>query len=65
MNAFTVYKICEYNHNQLLIVQPMNELTFQICVYNEHTGQTLMRLTQPTLAEFERAIAVMQAKEED
>jgi len=59
MNAFTVYKICEHEHRQLLIVQPMKELDFQICVYNEHTGQTLMRLTQPTLAEFERAIAVM------
>ncbi len=61
MNAFTVYKICEHDHKQLLVVQGVGTMEFQICVYNEHTGTTLMRLTQPTLAEFERAIAIMRS----
>ena len=63
MNAFTVYKICEHEHKQLLVVQGVGTMEFQICVYNEHTGTTLMRLTQPTLAEFERAISIMRSED--
>lgn len=63
MNAFTVYKICQHNSNQLLIVQPMSSHDFQLCVYNEHTGQTLMRLSSCTLDEFKRAIDIMETGE--
>ena len=59
MNAFTVYKICEHEHRQLLIVQPISGIDFQVCVYDEHSGNTLMRLTRASIEEFERAISIV------
>ncbi len=64
MNSYTVYKLCEHDHKQLLVVQPSDSVSFQLCVYNEHTGTTLMRLTSCTVLEFERAIALLKSSDQ-
>lgn len=56
---YTVFKILSENNKQLLLVQDKSSDTFQICVYDEHTGNTLMRMSTPSVAEFERAIGII------
>lgn len=63
MMSYTVYKLCEHEHKQLLVVQAADTSEFQLCVYNEHTGTTLMRLTRCTVEEFKRAIALLEKGE--
>jgi hypothetical protein len=58
MTSYTVYKILEHENRQLLLISQVDG-SFQLAVYNEHEGNTLMRMTSPTLANFERAIAVL------
>ncbi len=64
MMSYTVYKLCEHDHKQLLVVQPSDSVSFQLCVYNEHTGTTLMRLTSCTVLEFERAIQLLKSSDQ-
>ncbi len=59
---YTVFKLLTENNKQLLLVQDKNTATFQICVYDEHTGSTLMRMTTPSVEEFERAIKVIKGQ---
>ncbi len=59
---YTVFKLLSENNRQLLLVQDKGGETFQICVYDEHTGNTLMRLTKPSVEEFERAISIIKEK---
>lgn len=62
MNTFVVHKILQHGTRQLLLVQPSTyECT--LAVYDEHTGQTLMRLTNCTLDDFKRAIALLESGE--
>jgi hypothetical protein len=56
---YTVFKILAHDDRQLLLIQDKGSDSFQICVYDEHSGSTLMRLTQPTVDEFERAIQIL------
>ena len=56
---YTVFKILNENNKQLLLVQDKTTDTFQICVYDEHTGNTLMRMSKPTVEEFERALSII------
>jgi hypothetical protein len=56
---YTVFKILAENNRQLLLVQDKNTNTFQICVYDEHTGNTLMRMATPSMAEFQRALDII------
>lgn len=56
---YTVFKVLDNNGRQLLLVQDKGSDSFQICVYDEHSGSTLMRMSSPTVEEFERAIAVI------
>lgn len=58
MTSYTVHKILTHNSLQLLLIQDANA-SISIAVYNEHTGTTVMRMTTPTLDEFERAIALI------
>lgn len=58
MTSYTVYKILEHENRQLLLIKQSDE-SFQLAVYNEHEGNTLMRMTNPTLKNFERAISVL------
>ena len=65
MTSYTVHKILTHNSMQLLLVQGRSaEQPMELCVYNEHTGNTVMRLTTPTIAEFKRAIAIIEASDE-
>ena len=61
MNAFTVYKVCQVNSRQLLLIQPIGDSDFSLSVYDEHTGQTLLRMTQASLEEFKRALAILES----
>jgi len=64
MTSYTVHKILTHNSLQLLLVQGRNaDMPIELCVYNEHTGNTVMRLTSPTLESFERAIALIRDAE--
>jgi len=65
MTSYTVHKIFSHNSMQLLLVQGRtNDVPIELCVYNEHTGNTVMRLTSPTLESFERAIALIRDAEQ-
>lgn len=57
---YTVFKICEQDSRQLLLVQDKGSDEFNICVYNDHTGETVMRLNKPTVENFKRAIQYLE-----
>jgi hypothetical protein len=60
MTSYTVHKILTHNSLQLLLVQGRSlDMPIELCVYNEHTGNTVMRLATPTIEEFERAIELI------
>ena len=48
MTSYTVYKVLAHNHKQLLLITQADG-SFGLAIYNEHTGNTLMRMTDPTL----------------
>jgi len=59
MNSFTVHKIIQHESRQLLLIR-VSDYEHNLAVYDEHTGTTLMRMTQCTLAEFKRAISLIE-----
>ena len=59
MTSYTVHKVLTHNSMQLLLVQGREGNSMELCVYNEHTGNTAMRLCSPTIEEFERAIQLI------
>lgn len=63
MNAFTVYKVCQEGSRQLLLVQPISGTEFSLAVYDEHTGQTLMRMRDCTVADLKTAISMLEGNE--
>jgi hypothetical protein len=60
MTSYTVYKILTHGTRQLLLIQGIGEAGFNLAVYDEHTGTTIMRMTTPTLDEFKRAISLIE-----
>jgi hypothetical protein len=62
MNTYTVHKIIQHESRQLLLVR-VSDYEHNLAVYDEHTGTTLMRLTACTLAEFKRAIQLLESPE--
>lgn len=58
MTSYTVYKILAHNDKQLLLIT-QTDGSFGLAIYNEHTGNTLLRMTDPTLENFERAIGIL------
>lgn len=60
MNSFVVHKILQVGTKQLLLIQP-SAYECTLAIYDEHTGQTLMRLTNASLEEFKRAIALLES----
>jgi len=60
---YTVFKILSHGDKQLLFIQQADGL-FNLAVYNEHTGNTLLRLTEPNLENLERAIKVMRGQDQ-
>ena len=64
MNSYTVHKILQHGSCQLLLIR-VSDYEHMIAVYDEHTGTTLMRLTDCTLAEFARAIELLASQSAD
>lgn len=60
MNTFTVHKILQHGTRQLLLVR-VSDYEHRVAVYDEHSGATLMRMTDCSLTEFKRAIAVLES----
>ena len=59
---YTVFKVLTLDSKQLLLVQDKGSDSFSLAVYDEHTGNTLMRLTQPVTVEaLESALAVIKS----
>jgi hypothetical protein len=63
MNSYVVHRILQHGSKQLLLVQP-DSYSFSLAIYDEHTGQTLMRLTNASIEEFERAIQILKSDQE-
>ena len=59
MNSYVVHRILQHGTRQLLLVQP-DSYSFSLAVYDEHTGTTLMRMSNCTLEEFKRAISILE-----
>lgn len=57
MNSYSVYKVLVVESRQLLLVN--DGVKFSLAVYDEHTGQTLVRLCEPTVDEFAHALTVL------
>jgi hypothetical protein len=62
MNSYTVHKILQHESRQLLLVR-VSDYEHNLAVYDEHTGTTLMRLTQCSIEEFKRAISLLESEE--
>ena len=59
MTSYTVHVVCKHNTRQLLLIQGHADQPISLAVYDEHTGTTLMRMTEPSLEELTRAIAIL------
>lgn len=59
MTSYQVHVIVKQGTRQLLLIQGLGDSAISIAVYDEHTGTTLMRMTEPSLTEFTRAIALL------
>ena len=63
MTSYHVHVVVQNGSRQLLLIQGLGDAPINLAVYDEHTGMTLMRMTQPSLIEFTRAIALMDSSE--
>lgn len=54
---YTVFKIANHGTNLLLLIKTEDE--FALSVYNERTGNTLMRPAESNLVNLERAMAIL------
>ena len=63
MNSYTVHKILQHESRQLLLVR-VSDYEHNLAVYDEHTGTTLMRLTQCSIEEFKRAISLLEGQDQ-
>jgi len=61
MTSYTVHVVCKHNTRQLLLIQGSADQPISLAVYDEHTGTTLMRMTEPSLLELKRAVSIMEA----
>ena len=64
MNTYTVHKIIQHESKQLLLVRT-SDYEHSLAVYDEHTGTTLMRMSNCTLVELKRAIAILESPQAD
>jgi hypothetical protein len=62
MTSYTVHVVCKHLTRQLLLIQGSVDHAVSLAVYDEHTGTTLMRMTEPNIDEFKRAIAIMESE---
>jgi hypothetical protein len=59
LKTYNVTVLCKEGSRQLLLI--VDDSGPSICVYDEHSGQTLMRMASCSLECLERAIGVMRA----
>lgn len=58
---YTVYKVCSKDSRQLLLIKQPDQDAFSLSVYDEHSGTTLMRMTEPVTVDLlKRAIAILE-----
>ncbi|CAB4241706.1 hypothetical protein UFOVP71_244 [uncultured Caudovirales phage] len=55
---YSVFKILQEGGRQLLLIKQADD-SFSFAVYDEHSGNTLMRMSETTIESLERAIAVI------
>jgi hypothetical protein len=58
MNTFTVHKVCQEGTRQLLLIR-VSDYEFNLAVYDEHSGDTLMHMSKCTLEQFAQAIELL------
>jgi len=61
MTTYTVFKILEHNNLQLLLIKTAEGR--KVSVYNEHTGNTVMQMIEPTVENLERAIRIIKGED--
>ena len=54
MTAYTVYKIT-------MVIQTVGTSGYTVSVYDEHTGQTLVRQMEPTVSNLRLALDVLES----
>jgi hypothetical protein len=62
MTSYHVHVVCKHLTRQLLLIQGLGDTPISLAVYDEHTGMTLMRMTEPNIDEFKRAISIMESE---
>lgn len=55
---YSVFKIIQKDDRQLLLIKQSDD-SFSFAVYDEHTGNTLMRMSEPTLENLAHAIKIL------
>lgn len=58
---YSVFKILQEGDKQLLLIKQADD-SFSFAVYDEHSGNTLMRMVKPTIESLEQAIAVIKGE---
>jgi hypothetical protein len=59
MTTYTVHIITKIGSKQLLLINDNTKIT--LAVYDEHTGQTLLRMSSVTIENLKDAIAILES----
>ena len=62
MSSYNVTKIASVDTRRLLIIIGQDDVPM-VSVYDEHTGQTLVRMTESTVANLKYAIGILETGE--
>lgn len=63
MSSYNVIKLAAVDARQLLVVTGIDGIP-KISVYNEHSGQTIMRMSEATISNLKYAINLIETGEE-
>jgi hypothetical protein len=58
---YSVFKILQVNDKQLLLIKQADD-SFSFAVYDEHTGNTLMRMADTTIENLELAVKLIKGE---
>jgi hypothetical protein len=61
MTTYTVHILTKVGSRQLLLINDSNKVS--LAVYCEHSGQTLLRMTDVTIENLKTAIALLESGE--
>jgi hypothetical protein len=62
MSSYNVTKIASVDTRRLLIIIGQDDVPM-VSVYDEHTGQTLVRMTESTVTNLKYAISILETGE--